>query len=385
MTSFDDNIFDYATIGSAPAPQTLYQYPLADTLTIQGAVLPTLALTLQASITIGSSTVYAWIAGAVIQDVIQLKITSSLRLVYTLAIADAFALSSVLSRIMPVAISSGLKVTDAFAAAIGVYLIDKLRLTSQVVTAAQYHLALADALVILGILGKFLFAGMTDRFSISGALAAQYTAVVSLVQSLTIRDGATEQLIFNMVMSDTITADDTTLLSMIYHGQLMDQIDLYGLNVTPNGNFTTFAINTRTNAISEYKNWVFNSFAQMGQKYIAAGPQGLYELNGARDITTNIIGVLRGGMMQMAGSKLAGLKGVYLAMTGEGAYLLKLKAGDGREYLYRFKGQPGMMTTKVDIGKGLKSRYLQWELISVGQNYDLDTIEFVPMIYERRV
>jgi hypothetical protein len=37
------------------------------------------------------------------------------------------------------------------------------------------------------------------------------------------------------------------------------------------------------------------------------------------------------------------------------------------------------------MGKGQRARYFAFELISAGQDFDLDTIEFVPIVVQRRV
>ena len=44
-----------------------------------------------------------------------------------------------------------------------------------------------------------------------------------------------------------------------------------------------------------------------------------------------------------------------------------------------------MKTTKVNLGKGLRARYFAFELVSTGQDFDLDTLEFIPLVAQRRV
>jgi len=190
-------------------------------------------------------------------------------------------------------------------------------------------------------------------------------------------------------MQEGVEIQDDSLLNMIFQGDpLLERILLGALYVSPDGNFTTWAINTRTNSVSEYENWAFNSFAPMGHKYVGANQYGLYELNGETDDGENIIAMIETGLMQLAGTKLAGIKGLYLGMKvsqGDNTFFIKLAAGDGREYVYRIISQPNQMTTKVNVGKGLRSRYLSFKLISTGPDFNLDTVEFVPMIGKRRV
>jgi hypothetical protein len=44
-----------------------------------------------------------------------------------------------------------------------------------------------------------------------------------------------------------------------------------------------------------------------------------------------------------------------------------------------------MKTARINIGKGIRARYFAFELISTGQDFDLDSLEFIPLVAKRRV
>ena len=67
-----------------------------------------------------------------------------------------------------------------------------------------------------------------------------------------------------------------------------------------------------------------------------------------------------------------------------GDIILKLDTGDGKTYTYQTVIQD-MQSTKVRFGKGLRARYFSFELISTGPDFDLDTVEFLPLVAQRRV
>ena len=92
-----------------------------------------------------------------------------------------------------------------------------------------------------------------------------------------------------------------------------------------------------------------------------------------------------GGYLQLNEKKMFGIKSAYVAIRGGGRFYLKLISGDGREYIYELKAQPNLMTTKVKVGKGIRTTYMAYELITEGQDFDLDSIEFLPMTSGRRV
>ena len=130
-----------------------------------------------------------------------------------------------------------------------------------------------------------------------------------------------------------------------------------------------------------------NSFAQMGHHFLGASSTGLYQLDGPLDVGSAIVATVKSGSAQFSGSRYTAFDAVYLGCRvsdGANDWLLKLHTGDGQCYVYQF--QPlNRRTTKIFVGKGLRARYFSWELVTAGENFDLDSIEFVPISSKRRV
>jgi hypothetical protein len=155
---------------------------------------------------------------------------------------------------------------------------------------------------------------------------------------------------------------------------------------TPNTGVTTWVINTRTNAITQYRNFEFNSFASLGRQFIAASDEGLVVLQGAQDDAAPVVGDFAGGYFEPNPGKNATFKGAYFAARGQGRWHMELKAGDGREYVYEKTSNPQLMTTKIDIGKGLYARFWTWRMCAYdGQDFDFAGLELVPGVSGRRV
>lgn len=88
--------------------------------------------------------------------------------------------------------------------------------------------------------------------------------------------------------------------------------------------------------------------------------------------------------MQFGSVQLSRLKAAYLGMRGAGEYVLRIETGDGSIYDYGVSARD-MRTTKVHMGKGQQARYFAFELLGSGADFDLDSIEFVPLVKQRRV
>jgi hypothetical protein len=71
-------------------------------------------------------------------------------------------------------------------------------------------------------------------------------------------------------------------------------------------------------------------------------------------------------------------------VAGAGDYVLRVLTRDGKTYNYRVTAADGR-SVKINMGKGLRSRYFAFELVSTGQDFDLDTLEFIPLVADRRV
>src|SRR5690606_33481148 len=126
--------------------------------------------------------------------------------------------------------------------------------------------------------------------------------------------------------------------------------------LAPNGSITTWAMNTRTGAVTEYGNYAFNSFANFGNVYLGASDQGVHELRGDTDDGEDIIARLRSGYLQFGGTHLSRLKAAYISARGEGDVYLKIITADGAEYVYTVPTRE-MRSTKVHMGKGQRARY----------------------------
>lgn len=359
---------------------------LAQTLRWREAptALRTTTAALSQAVTAAPADLAKFIWGRVLRQALGVHLTSAAQTTYHVADGEIVRLAQLLRRAYPVVLSQTVSVAQSQALAMALVVLQRLRLLPAQAPITGYHLALAQALTLDSAVGRFLGLHLDDALAAADAVRLRYTASPVLSQHLGVVGDFGHTLALRL--TSTLDLTPAQVLGMVYRGDaLLDAIDLNGLFVTPGGRALTWAINTRTNAITEYSNYAFNSFAQMGLKYVAASADGIYELDGDDDDGVDIVAEIQSGLMRLNATKLAGLKGVYLALRGGGQFFLKLIAGDGRQYVYEVVAQPDLMTTKINVGKGLRSTFIGFNLKSVGQDFDLDALEFVPMLSDRRV
>lgn len=340
--------------------------------------------TLTQNMTVHLAATLQWIWGPHLVQNLTIHQTAAEQMTYKIVASQMMKIASQLGVILPVHLTQAMTVHQASILALGVTLLQNLKLTQTSGPKTTYHVTETDQLLLHDAIGWFWSELLTQAIHIHPTQAVTYVASPILTQAMTFHDNLKNTL--SLIITDNLSIDDDELVKMIYNGQLSDEVLMKALYISPSGFATAWAVNTRTNAITEYTNFTgFASFAPMGLRYLAAGPAGIYTLDGDTDNGTDIIAKLRTGYAQLNSTKMSGIKGCYLAIRGQGQIYIKIITGDGKERVYQAFTQPGLTNTKVSVGKGIRTRYIAWELKTTGQDFDLDSLEFVPMLSDRRV
>jgi hypothetical protein len=263
-------------------------------------------------------------------------------------------------------------------------IIEQLGLSELLQPTGAYHVSLTQGFKLVDSLARFFGVDITDDLGLDDALFARALHIAGITDALDIDNFLAPQVFFHVALADGIDIEPEQLLNMIWQPSLTDGIEFEAGYLAPDGSFTTWVMNTRSGAVTEYGNYAFNSFAAFGSKYLGASDAGLYELLGDDDDGEDIVSRIKGGFLQFGGTQLSRLKEAYIATTGDGRFVLKIRTKDGLDYHYGVEARGGR-STKFHMGKGQRSRYFGYELISAGQDFDLDTLEFVPLVVQRRV
>jgi hypothetical protein len=376
------------TLTPSLEPHSHYHYVFTTPIRVRPKPVPSwnAIIGLVEDLVIDQATSQKFIWGRTLKDILKISTAVGVSGQYKKTLAQLFKLIEAEGFVLrhPVALSQHIDLSLSLAGATSLKLLQKLLVATASSPRFNYHRTLTGRVIARDILEHLVSGILVELFTVHPAIDRQFIADSSLAQLLTVHPALNNKLVLKITGHLQLSPEQ--LVSMLYQGDpLLDGVTITALFISPSGVTTTWVVNTRTNAITEYLNYEFRSFASMGNKYIAAGAEGLYELDGDTDDGALIISNLMGGYLQLNEKKLFGIKGAYVAIRGGGRFYLKLISGDGREYVYELKAQPNLMTTKVKVGKGIKTTYMAFELVTEGQDFDLDSIEFIPMTSERRV
>lgn len=356
----------------------------SDLIGISSLEEPVRATVSEAVDTIGGEDLPGTVMGKIVRDRLRLQAVMLPNQLLHLYLGDTLVLQDYIARATFDAISDGVGFSDAPSVATAIYLLERLRVSDALGVSAFMNLGVVEAVRLVDDLARFFGADMEDGIAFGDMLATLGRLPCALADGVGVSEELTPQFFLAARVVEGIDVSAEMAVRMLFNPTVVDGVEISAGYVSPDGTFTTWAMNTRTGAVTEYDNFVFNSFAQVDNVAMAASSDGLYELLGDDDEGADILARIRSGFMQFGGTRLSRLKAAYIAMRGEGEVLLKIEEAGNKTYVYRVDTRD-MRSTKVHMGKGQRARYFAFELVSAGQDFDLDTIEFVPIVVQRRV
>lgn len=317
------------------------------------------------------------------------KITEVLSLVDSLpgvtratrAMTEDFTMSGAMSAVWGVFISSAVSIAD-----------DAVRLMHQTVldaigfaTAApssRHALSLTEALVTSGTAAPAWHRAAADGLGLGETAAAKANYRASVTDATTFDDAPALYLTLYATVSEDMAMDDVPAQTLLFQAIVQDDVRFKAFFASPA--YTTWAMNTRNAAVTQYTGYNFNSFAKMGERYLGANDQGLFWLDGDDDAGRDVKSRITTGVIQPYGNKLATMQYAYLGMRGNGQFVITVTDEAGGSYDYTLDGAH-METARITFGRGFKTRYFTFSLESQGQDFDLDGIEFTTTEMARKI
>jgi hypothetical protein len=316
----------------------------------------------------------------------QLGVLDSHALAYLLGVAltERMASVDVATVAMAAAIIDALGLTQETAALLAVRLQEVLALVPSQQLTATYSMFANENARFLDEVSRFLGALLSEDFGVAATVPHLLRMPATASDLLSVAADTSYSMVLRVDVPDGFSVSDDEIITALYAGALIDNLQFTIGAFGPAGGFTTWAVNTSTAAVTEYQGYSFNSFARVGTRYLGASESGLYRLDGDTSDGDVIVARVRTGAAQFAGSKMVTPDAAYLGIRGDGVFVLRMVVSDGRTFDYPVAVN-SMRTARAKLGRGLRSRYFAVELESEGQDFDLDSIEILPLVLTRRV
>lgn len=233
---------------------------------------------------------------------------------------------------------------------------------------------------------------VTESGALSDAYVARVEALVAMLEAAQAVD--TNTALVHVMQSATDTADggETITSSGSLLNALLSDSALATIRISIGGEvFTGWVLNTDTMAPSEYQfaDLQFNSACKHGTRYLMAADDGIYEFTEATGVET-VMTYIKTGKTDFGSDLKKRVVNAYVVYSASAQMVLKVTTSEFGNLVtrnYRMTPQADDTTDarRVDIGRGVKSRYWQFEVVGDGVDCAIDEIGMLPIVLSRRI
>lgn len=154
----------------------------------------------------------------------------------------------------------------------------------------------------------------------------------------------------------------------------------------PGAFMDAWAVNLDNGASTEYRNFPFETMANIGGRYFGASFDGLFELGGDTDAGAPIEAKFDIGLKNYGSTQLKRVENVYLGISSKGQMFVKVSA-EGASYTYPMRefGEH-IQTQRVTPGKGLRANYFGFEIgNTAGCDFEITSLNMMVAESARRI
>lgn len=204
------------------------------------------------------------------------------------------------------------------------------------------------------------------------------------------------------VSFEPLDASTASLVAGVASGSLtLTPMYAVGVGHGPNMAVRTWALNTSNKALTEYRNFDFNSYTEFGGRFYAAGDDGIFELAGTDDDGTEITWSfatgfhdgasgsrsVRGALGAADAFKLKRLEEVLLAVRYNGPLRIRVWTDDETYYDYTVASYRDDMIQQIrsKLGRGTRSRFYKVQISAVGTSAEIFSMTMPMIPLQRRV
>lgn len=272
-------------------------------------------------------------------------------------------------------------------------LADELVMSDEMLSHTDALLTIVSALVLSDMVKLGQDLTFESAATWTDTLESQLRMVASLLSEFLAEDEMITGASFVATLDSDMVLTDEPTWTLAAMFELLDQVDFSVRLRLPGhdgGLYVGYAMNIRNGGTTEYDNYPFVDYAEVGGVVLAAGPDGIYRIDGDDDDGDPITALVRTGLYDFGTAMLKHVPNAYVGYTTTGVLVLKTiteKDGKRQENWYKLAPRETTMAAenRFSIAKGLASMYWGFEVSNLdGADFELDAIRVWPLVIQRR-
>lgn len=311
----------------------------------------------------------------------------------TSSITDSAAMLDVIQQAINQVVADSAAGADSMSLGAALTLVD---IADAVATQAPTYNSVILVAELIATLESFNSVGSEDiaeTGALSDAYVARVSALVAMLEAAQAID--TNTALVHVMQSVADSADGATAITSA--GSLINALLADSALVTIRLNiggelFTGWVLNADTLAPSEYQfaDLQFNSACKHSNTYLLAADDGIYQFTEDAGVET-VMTYIKTGKTDFGSDLSKGVINAYMVYSASGQMTLKVTTSANgvlqtNDYaMVPFAATETPDPQRVTVGKGLKSRYWQFELTGANAGCTFDEIGMLPVVLSRRI
>lgn len=224
---------------------------------------------------------------------------------------------------------------------------------------------------IVPVFDQFIF------FSSTGTITDYFLVTKSLVQEF-----------ISLLQASSLVTSIAEVNGTIHTDIYVRTSDSANINYQPSLDNTArvWAVNIETSASGQYDNYGFTSFVEEDGKYYGVAEDGIYLLEGDKDVESDIQALIDYGKSNFGVQRKKMIHNVYVGVSSTGKLLLKVSADSDTFYYEANYAAEYLENQRFDLSKGLEGNFYGFTLLNQnGDDFSLAEISFEPITLLRKI
>lgn len=227
---------------------------------------------------------------------------------------------------------------------------------------------------------------ITEEIVLTGTILEIYTAIAKLTESLLLTLEGIDSYVNIVVLTDSMNLLEEVRSKSVFKSLLSDNIFIRIPVASGQDSYLGYTFAPENSVVTTYSNYNFDGAAKVDHRYYFFNKEGLYRYGDNTDDGDAIRSIITTAALSFGTSNKKTIPQVYLGATNSDELLMKVRLDGKAECHYKLRKYTNELDTqKIKIGKGLIGRYFQFELITEAEDFDMESIEFFPLVLKRKL
>lgn len=245
---------------------------------------------------------------------------------------------------------------------------------------------ITSLLVILDELDRGIKASIVESIIINNTINSLHELLSVALSSINISNTLIGKLAYIVLAEESIGYNDDFSGNSLFKEIISNEFVISISGGKDNNTYNSYLFSPETSSITTYTNYNFTGCASFNNKALFYNKEGIYEHGGFSDDGETIKSIVGLSALSFGTTNLKTIPNIYLGVTSTDQVILKVRIDGKAEVIYKLnKFTDNLRTQKIDIGKGLKARYFQFEIITEADMFSLESIDFHPIELKRKL